>query len=100
VGRQIDFDPTYHYLYTTDAGSHRIQICNLVNTTVTPITAVSRNDIVTATNQLYHSNSLCVSRKIRAIYVADAVNHRIQRWNVRSTQGVSIARNPNGGCFR
>lgn len=87
--RQIDFDPTYQYLYITDSSNDRIQMYNLVNTTGTPVTVAGGNGIETAANQLYHPNSIYVSPKTGAIYIADAFNHRIQRWNVGSIEGVS-----------
>ncbi len=94
--REIVFDPTYQYLYIADALNHRIQMYNLVNTNATPISVAGGNGNGAAANQLYHPNSLCVSQKTGALYIADTYNHRIQLWNVGSTQGITIAGSPTG----
>ncbi len=89
--REIGFDPTYQYIYIADTYNHRIQMYNLVNTNATPISVAGNNGVGTAANQLYRPASLCVSRKTGTLYIADTYNHRIQRWNVGSTQGVTVA---------
>ncbi len=37
-----------------------------------------------------------VSKKTGAIYIADQMNNRIQKWNVGDSEGVTVAGNPNG----
>ena len=39
---------------------------------------------------------MCISKKTGAIYIADTANHRIQRWYIGDSQGVTIAGNPAG----
>ena len=95
--RQIDFDPTYTFLYVVDNLNHRIQMYNLVNTSASPLTVAGGNGPGTASNQLYGPNSVCVSRKTGALYITDASNHRVQRWNPGSSAGVTIAGSINGG---
>lgn len=39
---------------------------------------------------------MCISQKTGAIYIADTNNHRIQRWYIGDSQGVTIAGDPTG----
>ena len=94
--RQIDFDSTFSFLYVVDNGNHRIQRCDLVNTSATPVTVAGGNGLGAAPNQLHSPNSLCVSRKTGALYIADAGNARVQRWTIGSSVGVTIAGSVNG----
>ena len=94
--RQIDFDATYSFLYVVDQTNHRIQMYNLVNTSATPITVAGGNGPGAAPNQLNQPNSACVSRKTGALYIADAGNDRVQRWDWGATVGVTVAGSVNG----
>ena len=94
--RQIDFDATYSFLYVVDKANHRIQMYNLVNTSATPITVAGGNGPGAAPNQLNQPNSACVSRKTGALYIADAGNNRVQRWDRGSSVGVTVAGSATG----
>ena len=94
--RQVDFDPTYSFLYVTDNGNHRIQRYDLLNTSATPVTVAGGNGPGPAPDQLYNPNALCISRKTGALYIADAMNHRAQRWDWGASVGVTIAGSVNG----
>lgn len=42
--------------------------------------------------------AVCVSAKTGAIYIADMMNNRIQRWAVAAKQGVTIASGSGGNA--
>ncbi|CAF3762284.1 unnamed protein product [Rotaria sp. Silwood1] len=58
------------------------------------VTVAGGNGAGNASSQLKYPRSIYVSRKTGSIYVADTNNHRIQRWSVGATQGVTIAGDP------
>ena len=89
--RQLDFDPTFTYLYVVDRSNHRVQRYNLVNTSTTPVTVAGGHGSGTAPYQLQYPVSISVARKSGALYISDTCNHRIQRWDPGSSVGVTIA---------
>ena len=96
VPRQISLDLTYSFLYIVDRLNHRVQRYNLVNTSATPATIAGGNGLGAAPNQLSYPNSLCISPKTGAIYIADAGNNRVQRWDRGSSVGVTVAGSTTG----
>jgi tripartite motif-containing protein 71 len=94
--RQIDFDPTFSFLHVVDRANHRIQMYNLVNTSVRLITVAGGHGPGVAPNQLEQPNSVCASHKTGALYIADTFNHRVQRWDRGSSAGVRVAGSVNG----
>ena len=94
--RQIDFDPTYTFLYVADKANHRVQQFNLLNASAVPVTVAGGNGPGSAANQLKNPISICVSQKSGALYIADGSNNRIQRWAPGSSAGVTVAGSPTG----
>ncbi|CAF5013197.1 unnamed protein product, partial [Rotaria sp. Silwood1] len=95
---RMDFDASGEYLYIADYNNHRIQKWQLpINNSVVAtagVTVAGGNGAGNASSQLKYPRSIYVSRKTGSIYVADTNNHRIQRWSVGATQGVTIAGDP------
>ena len=94
--RQLDFDPTYTFLYVADRSNHRVQRYNLINTSTVPVTVAGGYGYGTASNQLQNPVSIWVGRKSGALYIADTYNHRIQRWDPGASVGVTVAGSPTG----
>jgi sugar lactone lactonase YvrE len=83
-------DETNSYLYIADFGNNRIQRYHLGITT-NGTTVAGGNGAGNASNQLNQPYGVCVSQKTGDIYIADKVNHRIQRWSSGASTGVTIA---------
>ncbi|CAF1666101.1 unnamed protein product, partial [Adineta ricciae] len=47
-------------------------------------------------NQLYFPFDICLTKNKRTMYIADAGNNRIVRWNIGEKWGVNIAGDVNG----
>jgi sugar lactone lactonase YvrE len=86
----IYLDELNSYLYIADSKNHRIQRYYLgVTTNVT--TVAGGNGPGSGNNQLDTPYGVCVSKKTGAIYIADTINNRVQRWSPGATSGVTIA---------
>ena len=94
--RELDFDPTYTFLYVADRSNNRIQRYNLINTSTVPVTVAGGYGYGTASNQLQNPVSVWVSRTSGALYISDTYNHRIQRWDPGASVGVTVAGSPTG----
>lgn len=83
-------------LYVADALHHRIlKIFLNGNTTAQTVAGIYGMPGNTA-DKFSSPAGVCVSRIDGAIYVADTFNHRIQKWAVGASAGVTIAGNSNG----
>ncbi|CAF4248010.1 unnamed protein product [Adineta steineri] len=82
-------DESNSYLYIADYYNNRIQKYR-VDIPSNGTTVAGGNGAGTARNQLNGPYDVCVSKKTGDIYVADKKNHRIQRWSVGATSGVTI----------
>lgn len=93
--KQIDLDSNGQYIYIADTGNHRIQKWRLPINSSTPmtsgVTVAGGYGAGNGANQLSSPQSVYVSKKTGAIYIADTDNYRIQRWDVGATQGVTVA---------
>ncbi|CAF1184096.1 unnamed protein product [Adineta steineri] len=91
---QTDLDANGTYLYIADCNNHRIQKWKLPKNGSAPLTAgitvAGGNGAGSTANQLDSPFGVYVSKKTGAIYVADTNNHRIQRFAVGDTQGVTV----------
>lgn len=94
----IFLDANSSYMYVSDAGNHRIQRFALVGgLPINNGTTVAGGHGAGSTNQQLNTPfSVQVSKKTRAMYIADSSNHRIQRWNPDEPTAVTIAGDPNG----
>ena len=86
----IYLDESNSYLYISDSHNHRIQRYQLrIATNGTTVAGGNGSGI--GNHQLNTPYTMCVSKTTGAIYIADAYNHRIQRWSPGATSGVLIA---------
>ena len=94
----VFLDANSSYMYVTDAGNHRVQRFALVaGIPVNNGTTAAGGQGVGSTNQQLNTPfSVQVSKKSGAMYIADSLNHRIQRWNLNEPTAVTIAGDPNG----
>jgi len=82
-------DETNSYLYIADLANNRIQRYRL-NVTTNGTTVAGGNRAGSGSDQFNQPYGVCVSKKTGDIYIADAANHRIQRWSPAATTGVTI----------
>ena len=94
----VFLDANDSYMYVCDSGNHRIQRFALVGGLAVNngTTVAGGNGAGSTSQQLNSPFSADVSKKTGAMYIADSVNHRIQRWNQNESAGVTIAGDPNG----
>ncbi len=83
-------DETNSYLYIADFGNNRIQRYRLGITT-NGTTVAGGHGAGNGSNQFNQPYSVYMSKKTGDIYIADKLNHRIQRWSPGATTGVTIA---------
>ena len=86
----IYIDQLRLHLYICDRANHRIQRYT-IGVSGNGTTVAGGNGAGSVSDQLNSSHAVCVSKKTGAIYLADLLNHRIQRWGVDATSGVTIA---------
>ncbi len=77
------------YLYVADYNNNRIQRYQ-VGVSTNGSTVASGNGQGSVSNQLNLPYSVCVSKIINVIYIADSDNHRVQLCNSGTTNGVTI----------
>ncbi|CAF1553305.1 unnamed protein product [Adineta steineri] len=82
-------DESNSYLYIADFKNHRIQRYR-VDIPSNGTTVAGGNGQGSAGNQLNLPYGVCVSKKTGDIYIADKANHRIQRWSVGATTGITV----------
>ncbi|CAF1256930.1 unnamed protein product [Adineta ricciae] len=86
----ICLDETNSYLYIADTLNHRIQRYRLGNPN-NGTTIAGGNGGGTGNNQFNAPVGVYLSNKTGALYVADHLNSRIQRWDAGATNGVTVA---------
>lgn len=82
-------DELHSHLYIADLGNHRIQRITL-DTSTNATTVAGGNGVGAANNQLNTPWGMCVSKKTGTIYIADTGNHRVTRWIIGATSGVTV----------
>ncbi|CAF1093282.1 unnamed protein product [Adineta ricciae] len=93
----MHLDEYNSWLYVVDTSNHRVQryflngSIPMVGTTV-----AGNNGAGSGSNQLRSPYGIWVSNKTGAIYIADTMNNRIQRWKVGAASGVTVAGSPTG----
>ena len=93
----VEFDEKNLWLYVADQNNHRIQRYSINESwPCNGTTVAGGNGLGTASNQLNGPSYIKLSKKTGAMYIVDSNNHRIQRWEQRATEGVTIAGDPNG----
>ena len=93
----IALDERDSFLYVVDSGNHRIQRYSLNETwPCNGTTVAGGNGAGSGSHQLLTPRDVWISKKTKAVYIADTGNHRIQRWNQGATEGVTIAGDPRG----
>ena len=84
----MTIDKQRDLFYLSDSENHRILKLNLTNRTLTLIAGTGTAD---STNRTLNTPlGITVDEHTGAIYVADSQNHRIQKFNWNSTQGITI----------
>ena len=95
--RGIFLDEENSLLYVADMFNNRIQAYYLNGTPpYNGTTVAGGNGAGSGSHQLDRPNSVWVSKKTGAIYITEANNHRIQRWNQGASSGVTVAGSPFG----
>ena len=94
----VFFDKQQSTLYVADSGNNRIQLLNMTaGAPYVGITVAGGNGAGSASNQLNQPSAVWVSPTTGAIYICDAGNNCIQRWNFNAVEGTTVAGDPNGG---
>ncbi len=95
----IFLDENNSYIYITDSLNHRIQRFSLLGGLPNNGTTVAGGNGQGISNkQLNTPYGVYISKKTKAIYIADTENNRIQRWNQGDQSAVTIAGDPNGNA--
>ncbi|CAF3951761.1 unnamed protein product [Rotaria sordida] len=82
-------------IYMTESGTH--SILKWSPTTNTKTTIAGRTDELGQTaDKLYFPRGIYINRLNDALYVADMMNNRIQKWNRNSQEGITIAGSKDG----
>ena len=90
-------DERNSWLFIADTFNHRIQRFSLNKSLpLNGTTVAGGNGLGSGSHQLNYPFGIWVSNKTGVIYIADSMNHRIQRWIPEATSGVTIAGDPNG----
>ncbi|CAF1529289.1 unnamed protein product [Adineta ricciae] len=87
--RGIFFDKNTSSIFVCDTRNHRIQQFHM-NSSI-GITVAGGNGAGLGPHQLDSPIAVWVSSKTGYIYIADTNNHRVQRWKLNDTEGVTIA---------
>ncbi|CAF1124663.1 unnamed protein product [Adineta steineri] len=87
-------DEMHSLLYVADAVNNRVQRFALGN--LTGVTVAGGNGQGTASNQLNFPSAIHVSQVDNSYYICDYHNHRIQKWVIGATYGVTIAGSSTG----
>lgn len=91
----LAIDESNSYIYVVDRYNHRVQQFALGGSGI-GVTVAGGNGAGSAANQLYRPTDIRISRLDGSIYIADASNNRIQKWQINATSGITFAGNPNG----
>jgi sugar lactone lactonase YvrE len=95
----IFLDENNSYIYISDTYNYRIQRFSLLGGSPNNGTTVAGGNGQGSSNkQLNLPYGVYISKKTKAIYIADTYNNRIQRWNQGDQSGVTIAGDPNGNA--
>ena len=86
----LHLDENNSYLYIADLGNNRIQRYSL-GTAANGTTVAGGNGAGSNSDQLDNPHGVYVSKSNGDIYIADTLNHRIQRWSSGASSGVTIA---------
>ncbi len=93
----IFLDENNSYIYISDTYNYRIQRFSLLGGSPNNGTTVAGGNGQGSSNkQLNLPYGVYISKKTKAIYIADTANNRVQRWNQGDQSGVTIAGDPNG----
>ncbi|UJR20052.1 hypothetical protein I4U23_023186 [Adineta vaga] len=94
--RHIYLDEDQSLLYVADTLRHRI-LKLFLNGSLPAQTVAGINGVLgRTTDKLNSPAGVYVSRIDGTIYVADTGNHRIQKWSIGASTGITIAGNANG----
>ncbi|CAF1381374.1 unnamed protein product [Adineta ricciae] len=92
--QDIVLDESAGVYYIADTNNHRI-LRFFMNSSDGTVVA-GGNGAGTASNQLYGPCGLYFSKKNNTFYIADTSNHRIVRWCLGCSEGVTVAGSCNG----
>lgn len=93
----IALDEQKGWLYVADAGNDRIQRFSLNDTwPCSGTTVAGGNGAGSGSHQLSNPVDIRLSKKTGAMYIVEAGNHRIQRWEQGAAQGVTVVGSPTG----
>jgi DNA-binding beta-propeller fold protein YncE len=91
----LALDEPNSIIYVVDRENHRIQVFPM-NGSGIGITVAGGNGAGNAANQLESPTIVYLSKFNDSIYICDTFNHRIQKWIIRGTTGVTVAGSPAG----
>ena len=93
----VFLDETKGILYVADKDNHRIQSYNINdNAPFNGTTVAGGNGAGAGSQQLNCPSDVWISPTTGAMYIVDSNNHRIQRWILGASSGVTIAGDPTG----
>lgn len=82
-------------VYMTESGTHSILKWSTVTNTSITIAGKTDEEGQTA-DHLYFPRGIFLNRLNNAMYIADTMNNRIQKWNNNSQQGITVAGSQDG----
>jgi hypothetical protein len=91
----LALDETRSVIYVADVMNSRIQRFPLDGSGV-GVTVAGGNGAGNASNQLYFSFGVHLSKSGDFIYIGDTGNNRVQKWRINGTSGVTVAGSSSG----
>jgi DNA-binding beta-propeller fold protein YncE len=82
-------------IYVADRFNHRIQRFPL-DGSGTGVTVAGGNGAGNAPDQLYGPTEIYRSKSGEFLYICDSYNHRIQKWHINGTSGITVAGSSSG----
>jgi sugar lactone lactonase YvrE len=86
-------------IYVADRFNHRVQRFPLDGSGV-GITVAGDTTASSAANRLNRPTEIYLSKLGDFIYICDSFNHRVQKWPMNGTFGITVAGDPNGSFGR
>lgn len=88
-------------MYFNDYFNHKVFKCDINGLNITQVAGGTLNGIGNSgslANQLYYPSGIFVDKNYD-LYIADAQNHRVQKWKAGATSGVTVA-GGNGNAYQ
>lgn len=91
----LALDELNGFLYVADRNNHRIQRF-YTNGSSTGVTIAGGNGLGINSNQLNGPTEILLSKVDAALYIADRMNNRVQKWFLNASSGITVAGSTTG----